>query len=207
MIPRHIATFLAAGLLLVGCSKRPQFSYDVQEDVSVGRYRDIAWDPRTDILFVEDGKRSVDATRFKAVVLEELQGLGYHLVPADQAKLWLDVFAMRDNAGRSKSPSGMGEDGPAQGHAGMGGRRGSGGSGRPSGGGGMGDARPSGGGEARGPVTLVVALLDPSDTHARWRGVLEVRPDKPSQHGPASPDPADNVRRLLEPLKTQGHPE
>jgi len=208
MIPRHVAIFLTAGLLLVGCSKRPQFSYDIQEDVSVERYRDIALDPRTDVLFVDEGKHPVDATAFKAQVLRELQSMGYRLVPAEQAKLWLDVFAMREGASRGgPSPSGMGgghrgggPGGGGPGGGGQGGRQGR------SGGmqtGAMPEGRPSGG-----AVTLVVAFIEPTDAHVRWRGVLELQPQERPHHqpgqGPGSPNPMDDVQRLLGPLRPGG---
>jgi len=196
MIVKTIATAMIAGLLLLGCAKRPQFSYDPAEDVSVARYRQVAFDPRTEMLFVEDGKHPVDASFFKARVVRELQAMGYELVPPEQARLWLDVFAMSEggnSGGRSGAPSGMGQEG-------MGGHRGGGGGGRRGGPGGGGETPPSGG-SARGPVTLVVALLDPADAHIRWRGVLEVRSESQPARGPGAPAPEDNVKRLLEPLR------
>jgi len=86
------------------------------------------------------------------------------------------------------------------GQEGMGGHRGGGGGGRRGGPGGGGETPPSGG-SARGPVTLVVALLDPADAHIRWRGVLEVRSESQPARGPGAPAPEDNVKRLLEPLR------
>ena len=194
MMPRHVALFLAAGLLLVGCSKRPSLCYGSREDVSVQRFRDIALDPRTDLLFVNEGKRSADATAFKPLVLSELQSIGYRVVPADQAQLWLDVYALREDAGHPMGPSGEGGPGPGHGR-----------------GPGMGAGHRGGpGGHMGGAITLVVALIQPADAEVRWRGALELsqneKPRRGPGPGPGAPSPLDTVRRLLEPLRGGGAP-
>jgi hypothetical protein len=190
---------LLAGLLWIGCNKRPQFSYEVQQDISTEHYGDIALDPRTELIFGDSDRRSVDAPELREMVLEELRSKGFRIVPAEKAKLWLQIITLAEK----QQPSlGSGES--------MGGAERSGGrSGRPGGGHGGGMGGPGGGGMGgpgggssrpgpQGPSTLVVAFLDPAHAEVLWKGIAELRMEGPPK--PGSNHPVFFVKRLLEPL-------
>lgn len=179
----RLALCLLACTLAAGCTRRPLYAYEGQEDVSLAQFREIALDPREDMLVIEEGRRPVDATYYKALVMRELQAMGYRTAPPDRAKLWVQVLASRKEV-----------DAPLHGNEppGRGGRSATG---RPAGD----HPRPL----VLGGASLVtVTLLDPSDAHPRWRAVLDLSVgDKPSR-----PAPEILLQRLLDPLRPEGAP-
>jgi hypothetical protein len=181
-----VALCLLMGTFTTACTRRPLYAYEGQEDVSVATFREIALDPREDLLLIEEGRRPVDATYYKALVMRELQAMGYRTVPPGQARLWVQVLASRKDV-----------DAPLQGNdpPGHGGRNGKGGAPRGNTGRPAGDhPRPL----VLGGASLVaVTLLDPSDAHPRWRAVLDLSVgDKASR-----PAPEILLKRLLDPLR------
>lgn len=180
----------------IGCAKRPEFSHEIQLEVSKERYPTIALDPRTDIIFGDGSQMCLDASHYQLQVIQELEAMGYRVVPSNQAKLWVQVLALTarpprmDRNAMNQAPAegmrgrGM-SSGPGGGKGGFGGGPGGGPGGEPRGG--QGSAPQEARKKGNAMITLVVALLEPSTGEALWRATLKT---KPSPFGPRPSDKA-----------------
>jgi len=193
-------------MLLFGCSK-PVFLYDPEPGKPLNLARELALDPRRDLLFVLEGKRTADPGPMKEVTLRELEAKGYRILPSEQsakAGLWIDVIAFMD-----------GGRGPGAGSMSKGGGRGSGGMGGGRGGkmGGDGGGSRRGGGSLNAPpdqpshpsasglgMVYIVQLVDPKSGELVWYGKMDVDAAIKKQGSDRPQSIQDQVRQFLAPL-------
>lgn len=195
-----LGALLLIGLGVIGCSK-PLFIYDVPPGTSALKFETVALDPRTDRIFLIEGKRQLRDLEVQSLVLAELQAKGYRLVAPDQADLWVNALLLINSHVFSKEYSGSHGNshggGSGLGHGGMGHGGHSGGSDADGDHGGS--ATHSGGSD----MAVLVELVARVSLERVWAGTGEVAPSKGAsghhEHQPLS----GTVGHLLESLQAR----
>lgn len=197
---RNLGALLLIGLGALGCSK-PQFIYDVPPGTSVQKFKTVALDPRTDRIFILEGKRQLRDPEVQSLVLAELQAKGYRLATPGEADLWVNALLLINapgfSTGYSESHGDSHGGGSGLGHGGMGH------GGHSVGAGAEGDHGGSAAHSGGSDMAVLVDLVARISLERVWAGTGEVAPSKDTsghhEHLPLS----DTVRRLLAPLKTR----
>jgi hypothetical protein len=179
---------LAVLLGLAACSKGPELFYTRTPGAALDPPRAFALDPRTDLVWILEGQRTLRAPDYQRAVVQALEAKGYGRADADQAALWVDVVVAVPERGRSEGKAPEGAKG--------GGRRG-GGRGGSSGGRGA-EPRPTQEwAPVSGELTLLVKVLDRTDQRVLWTG--SARFPKSDAAG-LSDTPEARARLLLAPF-------
>lgn len=180
------AVLMIAGLGLA-CGQ-PQFRYDTPPHPGLRGSAKIALDPRTDYLYLLEGKRQVRDPEVQRQVLAELQAKGYRMVPPAEADLWVTAFLFisagrpRTGAPAPSRGSGGGHGGHAAGFEGFGGH---------------GDGASHGTGSE---MDVLVELLARPSMERAWFGMGEVRALQKGPEHPKDSPLGDTVKRLLDPF-------
>ena len=200
MTQNTLAALLLIGLGALGCS-RPQFTYDVPSGIIPQKFKTIAIDPRTDRIFLIEGKRQLRDPEIQSLVRAGLQAKGYRLVAPDQADLWVNALLLisspRFNKENSESHGNSHGGGSGLGHSAMGHGRYSGGS--DSEGGHAGSTAHSGGSD----MAVLVELVARISLERVWAGTGEVALSKDASGHHNHPPLSDTVGHLLEPLQAR----
>jgi hypothetical protein len=182
-----LGLFLSLCALGLGCSKQPTLSYSARPNTPIERFRDVALDPREDLIIAVEGMRPVGGTEIKAQVIAELQAKGYRVVPSDQAELWVDVWTL--------TPGGLEHMRPMSGYGRQSKSLHAGGGSVPF----EGDNRPRGNTTAS-KLMVIVQLVERSSTDMVWSGTLDLPLPKPNPKDPGNATHeliTDQVKQLL----------
>lgn len=194
------AFFLLVGL---GCG-RPQFTYDVPVGAPGRQYETVALDPRSDYIFILEGRRQLRDPEVQGLVLSELQAKGFRLVPPEQADLWVNALLLiqdsRLDGGPSANYGSSHGGGFGQGRGGGHGTHSS--AAEAEGGHGSGASHSGGGG-----LAVLTELVARSSLERVWFGIGDVVPSPGDTGHHGNPPLPGTVKRLLEPLPARTPPK